>query len=105
MQENIGSMEEEAVKRKERLRAWKRKHDEPSKGGDNYVEGIFANFPRLVWLYGRLRLCVSKYKCTYLMHSETFVSLTIQTASVVYAISWNAPGSRPKEVNEFFHCI
>jgi hypothetical protein len=79
-QESIGSMEEEAVKRKERLRAWKRKIDEPVKGGDNSEEGV-PSLPRLVWLCGRLRLGVSKYKYTYLIHSETFVNLTIQTTS------------------------
>jgi hypothetical protein len=46
-QEKIGSMEEEARKRKERLKAWKRKHDETGKEGDNSEEGVF-NLPRLV---------------------------------------------------------
>jgi hypothetical protein len=47
-QENIGSLEEAALKRKERLKAWKRKHDETSKEGDNLEEGLL-NLPRLVW--------------------------------------------------------
>jgi hypothetical protein len=47
-QESIGSMEEEALKRKERLKAWKRKHDETGNEGDNSEEAIF-NLPRLVW--------------------------------------------------------
>jgi hypothetical protein len=47
-QENIGSLEEEAMKRKERLKAWKRKHDETGKEGDNLEESLF-NLPRLVW--------------------------------------------------------
>jgi hypothetical protein len=47
-QENIGSLEEAALKRKERLKAWKRKHDETGKEGDNSEEGVF-NLPRLVW--------------------------------------------------------
>jgi hypothetical protein len=51
-QENIGSMEEEALKRKERLRALKRKHDETSKEGDKLehdgIEGV-SSLPRCVW--------------------------------------------------------
>jgi hypothetical protein len=46
--ESIGSMEEEALKRKERLRTWKRMHDEIDKGGDNSEEGV-SSLPRLVW--------------------------------------------------------
>jgi hypothetical protein len=47
-QENIGSLEEEALKRKERLRALKRRHGETGKEGDNPEEGV-SNLPRLVW--------------------------------------------------------
>jgi hypothetical protein len=50
--ENIGSMEEEALKRKERLKALKRKHDETGKEGDKSedvsTEGV-AGLPRLAW--------------------------------------------------------
>jgi hypothetical protein len=51
-QENIGSLEEEALKRKERLKVWKRKHDETGKEGDNSGDGVF-NLPRLVWFVMR----------------------------------------------------
>ena len=50
-QDNIDSLEEEALKRKERLKALKRKHDEASKDGDksegSSTEGM-ASLPRLV---------------------------------------------------------
>jgi hypothetical protein len=51
-QENIGSLEEEALKRKERLKALKRKHDETGKDGDKLEDGSkegVAGLPRLAW--------------------------------------------------------
>jgi len=50
-QDNIDSLEEEALKRKERLKALKRKHDEAGKDGDKSEGGsteVMASLPRLV---------------------------------------------------------
>jgi hypothetical protein len=50
-QDNIGLMEEEALKRKERLKALKRKHDEVGKEGDKSEDNSaksMGSLPRLV---------------------------------------------------------
>jgi hypothetical protein len=50
-QDSIGSLEEEALKRKERLKTLKRKHDEAGKevdkSKDSSLEGM-GSLPRLV---------------------------------------------------------
>jgi hypothetical protein len=50
-QDNVDSLEEEALKRKERLKSLKRKHDEASKDGakseGGSIDGM-ASLPRLV---------------------------------------------------------
>jgi hypothetical protein len=51
-QKNIGLMEEEALKRKERLKALKRKHDETGNEGDKLEDGtaeLTGRLPRLAW--------------------------------------------------------
>jgi len=54
-QDNVDSLEEEALKRKERLKALKRKHDEAGKDGDKSEGGTtegMASLPRLVRIVG-----------------------------------------------------
>lgn len=50
-QDNVDSLEEEALKRKDRLKALKRKHDESCKDGAKSEGGVtdgMASLPRLV---------------------------------------------------------
>lgn len=70
-EKNIGCMEDEALKRKERLKALKRKHDETDKEGDKseYVstEGL-ASLPRLVWFVTYVRILL-------IVHNNMFLNL------------------------------
>lgn len=68
-QDNIDSLEEEALKRKERLKALKRKHDESGKEGDKSegasTEGM-ASLPRLVRIVGGCSV-VSSSRCVSIL--------------------------------------
>ena len=82
-QDNIDSLEEEALKRKERLKALKRKHDEASKEGakseGSSTEGM-ASLPRLVRIVGG---CGAVSSSRSVSNSTRLHSVTSQKIAVI----------------------
>lgn len=88
-QDNIDSLEEEALKRKERLKALKRKHDEAGKDGDKSeggsTEGMPASLPRLVRIVGGCSAVSSSRSVSNStrLHSVTSLKVAVITVTVV----------------------
>ena len=82
-QDNIDSLEEEALKRKERLKALKRKHEEAGKDGDKpecaSTEGM-ASLPRLVRIVGG---CSAVSSSRSVSNSTRLHSVTSLKAAVI----------------------
>lgn len=84
-QDNIDSLEEEALKRKERLKALKRKHDEAGKDGDksegSSTEGI-TSLPRLVRIVRGCNAVSSSRSVSNSTRLHNFTSLKAPVISV-----------------------
>lgn len=82
-QDNIDSLEEAALKRKERLKALKRKHDVSSKDGAKSEGGStdsMASLPRLVRIVG---VCGVVSSSRIVSNSTGLHSVTSQKAAVI----------------------
>jgi len=87
-QDNIDSLEEEALKRKERLKALKRKHDEAGKDGDKSEGGStegMASLPRLVRIVGGCSAVSSSRSVSNStrLHSVTSFKAAVITVTIV----------------------